>query len=334
MLDTRGYDENSGAASLGTAMHSYMAEYIVNGSVSSSSLEMIAAINGVRVNNMWQLIATGEEMWGSLKEIITEPVVERELTRDFKKFILTGHPDVYGNDAVGDWKSGDKGPWAAAQVGGYGLLTDAKTGYLAYIRFGHTTYNPEEIDLSDAHRLIPAIEAQISLIGKKFVTGSHCKYCKNKPKCRAYRQWVKDTLAFVTSKSPESAECFGDAYIKVSMLSGKCKKAMELVKQQVKAVGSVSLGEHAELRIKASTNREIDPGQAWEPLQERFGDDMSQIVKIQKGKMEKLIMAQSDAGEKGAAVRAFMDKLRKADAIIETPGSERLSIESVVGDET
>ncbi len=328
------------AGRIGQAVHEMLADYI---NIPANCHNVEFALSGVcnkyqvEADQIAPLFYIGKRIWDEhIQPTLMVIGVEQPLV--WPDGAITGTADVlaYIEDSpaavIVDWKTGSPTADHRDQLIAYGkcALLDSEfertkiiTVWLRDQFFDVEDITPE--DIADwEKRLTYAREHP-----EEYCPGEACTWCPSKYECKARKQLVQTAATDFVGASEDATvpAKLGSLYFHAGILQEALDRYYKAVKATIGASGPIPLGDGRSLGLIDVTQRPISLIPALPVIQEHFGslEGIAPALKVKKGELTKLVGAQADRGQKGKAIKAFMDSLQEAGAIRET-SYQKLSI--------
>lgn len=320
------------AAQLGDAFHWCMAENAANRPWTTQEGARLFAVD---YDELAMLVRWGLECWEAVRGEFPEPLAEKrfEDLDPATGTLLSGKMDllsfVEDEARILDWKSGYVESDAELQLRSYGLLVLRNTPEIDRVFACKIDVRRRERDRWrwDREQLENWYADFLSRVGDGgYNPGSHCRYCPRGLTCPAKAAALRQAFAcFLQAdlsefdNAPESDPyLLGKLFESEKLLKPIMERAHELVKAQVAlAGGRLDIGDCRELRIVTQEQKRIDPANGWPILLETIGADrLMNAITVGKGKVEDAIGDVAAPRGKGKLIRATMEKLEGANAIV------------------
>ncbi len=159
--------------------------------------------------------------------------------------------------------------------------------------------------------------------GKKYVVGHHCGFCQRSVNCKARAKAMAVGRDLILREASANA-LVGDDLKKAWMMADMIKRAVgdwkARTKERIVATGPISMGDGKELAVVEQNGKpEIYTAQAAAVLKKDYGfidEDILACCTLSKGAMEDLIGERSERGQKGSMIKAAIDSLKEAGALV------------------
>ena len=322
-------DEKSDAARDGHAKHALAARFVA-GTLSVNDLQRFADYYDVDAGELEVAGLYVKAAWGELKEHFPVPLIE--MTGEGVACIGTSDVKSLIGAAILDWKFGWSHEEHPMQLLGYAdiILQELdnkmpECGYIlafeVFVRFRE--YRAYKFNLEQIEGYRARMLEQISLKGKQYNAGAHCKFCPRINSCGArldYMHAVSNELApYSDSKILVPAD-LGKLYDRVQMLKKATKRYDDHLTNSLDK-GPIDLGEGRVIELQPQTTTSIAVNkESWNLLTNQYGfkmNDMSKCLKMTKTAMEKILTLKADKGKGASVKRDVMNSLKELGAIKE-----------------
>jgi hypothetical protein len=159
--------------------------------------------------------------------------------------------------------------------------------------------------------------------GKKYVVGRHCGFCQRSVNCKARAKAMAVGRDLILSKATANALVGADlknANTMVDMIIRTAKDWKERTKERIIGAGPVDLGDGTELAVVEQNGKpEIYTAQAAAVLKKKYDftdEDVLACCSLTKGEMENMIGARAERGQKGKTIKAAVESLKEAGALV------------------
>ncbi len=320
-------ESDNEAGRLGRAVHELLANYAAD-FTGAGEIPEVAAKHRVKVDDVAPLFYIGKRIWDTdLAPAIMVTSVEQHL--QWADGALTGTVDVIGYSEdpptviIVDWKTGSPATDHRDQLIGYGKLasvvhprdTPAKiiTVWLREQYFDIEDIGPDEI--ADWEKRLAHAREHPEI----YCPGDACNFCPRAHECEARTALVK-SIAKDFLDAPGSAMArseLGAAYLRVKLIRGALESFDTFLKDSIREHGPIPLGDGRQVGFVDIPKRDVDFLKALPVIEEALGsvEAAAPAMKLSLGKLDKIIAAQADKGQKGKDIQAFKDALQEAGAV-------------------
>lgn len=254
--------------------------------------------------------------WPDISHLFPEPLIEEPMALRGDGWVLEGHPDIaQARAAVADIKSGWKDFDYSGQMEGYGLLVDARTAFIIWLRLNAM----DKLALPPGDEIADQITERVQAIGKRYNPGSHCNWCPRQNVCEAKRDYEKTVFGALVPLGDGLLPAKADVlklYEKLTVARQLLNRADLYIKGFIDKEGPLPYGDGTALGYQSYTTRNIDPQKAWPILLQSVSEEqLAKSVRIVKDNIEGFVKFNAPRGEKQKRVAQLWKKLDAADAV-------------------
>lgn len=325
---------NDGAP-LGSAVHEVLAAMVLATNGDGPDVRAVALKYGVDADELGRLVGYGLHAWRALAQYYPDPETEVPLVYETPRFTLTGHLDLAargdGWANFLDYKSGYKQPDSFHQMMGYALLVQAN--------FDVPTIRATTVWLRDWSQETLLVTAQDvaaweeSLLERvihwdgTYTAGAHCQYCPRFAACPARQALVRSALTeimatpILDSLPPTAMPSIVRMYRegKLAVVKGLLNQIDDLIRDYIKALGPIDLGNGRELALVGENRDTIDPLKAWGVMSSHLSnEELAPCLKVAKTALLDAVGDKAPRGQKARAKDMLMRELTEAGAVTKT----------------
>lgn len=330
-------------ARLGTAVHAALHQMLIASHADEDpELGELAEQYGVDGDDLGRLYSYGLRCWEHMREHFGDnPIAEKYIEIDFDAFVLTGHPDLASDAAlglpgcVGDWKTGRVEYDATWQIIGGGILTGCERGIVIWLRETWTGQPFEVIPLPERQDSLGRLTAQVEQLRKGIcTTGPHCRsmYCERQHECEAYQAMLAaDSTALVDLDEGETLpaiEVVRRGYEPWQNMVALCNRYKDLMNEVLDASGDVELL-NGNILTRMTTHPKVFDASLTLGVMDEFGvDDPAACFKVAVTKASKAVKdtAEAAGAKKGAHLAQFFERCEEVGALHYTDRKTRKEI--------
>lgn len=322
------------AATLGTACHAAMRQYLERGVVDIGGIADAHNVDVLALRKPFRQMAwTWRE---KLADHFPDPMIEHSMEYEADGVLLTGTADVVsvvdGEVRVCDFKSGYKESDHWDQLIGYAFLASHEIGDKwmadkAYAVVLHARSSTVDGRYFDAGTLSDWWNHLVTMAkDKTYRPGSHCQYCPRAAHDCDHRTALlrEGALALAVRDAGQtdwtdlSAEELLDLHGKTKVIADLCDRIRRQVQVEVEARGNnQALADGRYLCSVEKSKRAIDVAAAMPLLRQALGDDkLARILKVSNGDVEEVLKSLTAHGMKGKRVAELWDGLEEAGAVV------------------
>lgn len=326
-------EDDNPDARLGTAAHELLAGYVRR---EVGDIEDVAEKHRVEPDRLAPLYFLGRRIWDKhephLKVLSVEYPMAAKIPEGYE---LTGHGDIIA-EAIGadvativvwDFKSGSSNVDYRDQMLGYGWLARNEWPEAQHIKIVACWIRDEAIDVEDIHegvlrewreRIDHAIEHQDTYTA----TAESCRFCPRRYECPARLTLVRRCVAELGGdvKLDIAPAQLAALRPKVQILKQVIETYDQMLRDVLTESGPMMISNGKRVFLREEGRESISASGLIRALDscELTLDDILPALTVGKGKLMKIITAQAERGEKGAAIDQFMMRLRDANAVVES----------------
>ena len=320
---------DSDASLIGQAVHAALAHYVQTGEV--PDLDTVSLRFGVSRDQVAPLFFIGRRIWDDYSDALDVCGVEQQCGELLAEGLqLTGTADVVADTEgtsllIWDWKSGVATADHRAQLLGYAWL-NRRSAPSGRIKLAVCYLRDQSVEITDIDLKTDLVEFErqvawaVAHPNTFCPSWENCRFCPRQSDCPARRTLIRATVADLSTVEKLDALApadLGVLYPKVKLLEGAIKHYHATLRNAVSATGPIPTGDGRELVMKTKPRSEILPQPAWPVLLKWMGDAdvFSDALKLKKGELCSLVSDATPQGQKGKAIKAFLDELAEAGAI-------------------
>jgi hypothetical protein len=273
-----------------------------------------------------------QQAWDGLKDYITNPKTEEPLVGWYSDTLKAdGRCDLISADDssafVWDWKTGYSRYDHAAQVTAYAWLLKQQlktfpssgiiVGVEAWLRRGERKVH--HFSAEQLNEFAESVRQKAERIGRDWSPGKHCAFCPHSDICDAKLQYTKsavtELMAVQNGGIELDRETIGGPFRERLEAIKKAVKAGELLIKAALAEGPLDCGDGNLLIEQRQRQDKIKYTAALPVIKEYDVGGLDDIVSVTKSKLLEAMTFEAPRGQKTAARKAALDKLREAGAV-------------------
>jgi hypothetical protein len=316
------YNPQSDEARAGTAKHVALAA-MVRGE--DPPIVQIAEHYQVDADEIAKAVAAGRTIWAEVGKWYPQAKTEQRI----EGLVTCGTADVLsvgdGTLAVLDWKTGwgrndhDDQLMAYADAARYQHTMPA-SGYITAIEAwtAHRETITRNFTADELDGFRARADDQLAHAGSQYSAGRWCDYCAHQNHCPARDEYLRASVVALTDEpTAMTAETLGSLYDRAKMLRSALARYDRLLDDELAKGRPVPMGGGKIITLEVQEQDEILPIEAQNVLtSEGFtSDDITEIMKVPKAAIERVLKGKVDKGAAAGAMRQVMAALREAGAV-------------------
>jgi len=329
-------DSSSEVARTGQAMHAVLADMIKQNLEARPDLKpYLKKFDISNEDELGFLVWSAFESWKEIRDDISvfgvEALGHYPIHDDY---FLVGTTDLYGETidnelVVLDWKSNQIKADTTPQLTAYAYLIQKllKKEYesIKLITVWSRLQEFTIIDISSDD--IEEFESELkkAIYSDKYVSGGHCLYCQHQYECEARYKMINGISNDLMIKDENQIANIVDLakkYPQVKILEQTIREYKDIVKDYLKDNPKVLLDDGQYLGLTSRVTDKLVTDKAFKMICEELEIEVPEAFKtfkdslsLNKAKALKLISDKAPQGAKASAKKAFIKKLKEADAM-------------------